>query len=469
MSRSSSSGSDSGQAVRRSSHPRRGGDAARRVADAVLYEGYVLYPYRASAQKNRMRWQLGVVAPPGENVDEPSFTQTECLLQTTAQTKIDVTVRFLQVQRRQAEALVDGSAYQPVAELEVDGQPCASWDEAVEREVTTGALAVEKLRSGERHLPFEVEGGSETEPVVDAGGELTGRLVRTRSPGAGVIRVAAVPLDNERGLVKLRVVVENRTDWQAGDAPREEMLRSSLISCHAIVTASEEAFVSLLDPPDWAAPAGKSCENLHTYPVLVGEEGARDVVLSSPIILYDYPETAPESAGDSFDATEIDELLSLMVHSLTDEEKRAARATDARAAEIIDRNDTLSAPVMDRLHGAMRSFEGPADTADPGDAVDPALADLLGIGEEPIERLDLGDLQITVGARVRLRPSRRADAQDMFAAGKLARVEKIVADVDGETHLAVTLDDDPGADLHQWFGRFLYFHPDEVELADVED
>ena len=38
-------------------------DRARKIADAVLYEGYLLYPYRASAAKNRVRWQWGVLAP----------------------------------------------------------------------------------------------------------------------------------------------------------------------------------------------------------------------------------------------------------------------------------------------------------------------------------------------------------------------------------------------------------------------
>jgi len=38
-------------------------DVARQVADAVLYEGYLLYPYRASARKNQIRWQWGVLVP----------------------------------------------------------------------------------------------------------------------------------------------------------------------------------------------------------------------------------------------------------------------------------------------------------------------------------------------------------------------------------------------------------------------
>ena len=64
---------------------------------------------------------------------------------------------------------------------------------------------------------------------------------------------------------------------------------------------------------------------------------------------------------------------------------------------------------------------------------------------------------------VRLRPgSRRADAQDMFLDGRTATVEAVLLDVDGGSHLAVTLDElaEDGVNPH---GRFLYFAPDEVE------
>jgi hypothetical protein len=51
----------------------------------------------------------------------------------------------------------------------------------------------------------------------------------------------------------------------------------------------------------------------------------------------------------------------------------------------------------------------------------------------------------------------------MFLAGREATVEAVFLDVDGNRHLAVTLDQDPAADLQRWHGRYLYFSPDEVE------
>src|SRR6185295_13424396 len=121
----------------------------------------------------------------------------------------------------------------------------------------------------------------------------------------------------------------------------------------------EGAFISLLDPPADAAEAVASCRNLRTWPVLVGEPGQHDLLLSSPIILYDYPAIAPESPRDLCDGTEIDELLALRVMTLTDDEKREARATDDRARDIVDRTDEIPQDVFERLHGAIRQVPVP--------------------------------------------------------------------------------------------------------------
>ena len=109
-------------------------EQAQQVADAVLWEGYVLYPYRASAAKNQVRWQYGVLAPRAfSEADgyERWTMQTECILEFGLEAQVDVRLRFLQVQARTVEEAVAGD-FKPVAELEVDGELWASWDEAVE-------------------------------------------------------------------------------------------------------------------------------------------------------------------------------------------------------------------------------------------------------------------------------------------------------------------------------------------------
>lgn len=200
------------------------------------------------------------------------------------------------------------------------------------------------------------------------------------------------------------------------------------------------------------------------------------MVLSSPIILEDHPAIAPESPGALYDATEIDEILALRTAALTDEEKREARGTDERAAAVIDLADSMPPEVLERLHGAVRGLREVT-----GEAPSPAgdgFPDEFGVprpdtpwwdpasdaGFDPAQdRVVVDGHPLGAGSRVVLRPGlRRTDAQDLFLAGRAARVEAVLHDVDGGVHLAVTVEDDPGADIRREQGRFLYFQPDEV-------
>jgi hypothetical protein len=192
-------------------------------------------------------------------------------------------------------------------------------------------------------------------------------------------------------------------------------------------------------------------------------------MLAAPIILPDYPEVAAESPGELYDGTEIDEILTLRTLALSDEEKAAARATDARAAALIDRVEAMDAPTMEQLHGTIRAMTGlrPAGAADgvPGEADvpwwDPGADASVSPGTDYVV---VAGQRVARGSRVVLRPgARRADAQDMFLADREALVEAVLQDVDGVTYLAVSLADDPGADIRSAHGRFLYFAPDEVE------
>jgi hypothetical protein len=241
-------------------------------------------------------------------------------------------------------------------------------------------------------------------------------------------------------------------------------VRRSFVGVHTLLHVDDGWFVSLVDPPEFARAAVASCTNAHTWPVLVGAVDDRSTVLSSPIILSEHPEVAAESPGDMFDATEIDEILALRVLTLTDDEKREARGTDVRAAAIIDRVDGLPPEVFERLHGAVRSLRSAPDEAESLPWWEPAVDAAVNPWEDTIR---IGPVDVGKGAKVRLHPGqavgRRTDAQDLFLVGRTATVEGVFHDVDGDQHVAVVLDDDPAADLHQWHGRFLYFHPDEVE------
>ncbi|MCA1849260.1 MAG: hypothetical protein LC704_09795, partial [Actinobacteria bacterium] len=144
------------------------------------------------------------------------------------------------------------------------------------------------------------------------------------------------------------------TPW--GGQDRETALKQTFVSSHTALEVEGGEFVSLMDPPEELREAAQECENIKTWPVLVGEEGDRSMMLSSPIILYDYPQIAPESPGDLFDGTEIDQLLVLNVMTLTDEEKQEMRASDPRAREILERCESLSPEELMKLHGTFREF-----------------------------------------------------------------------------------------------------------------
>ncbi len=231
------------------------------IADAVLYEGYVLYPDRASSGKNQVRWQFGVLAPPAfceTHPDEHAWLETQVLVERG--TRLRGRVRFLQIQRRL-----------------VAGRP--PWDEGLERTVE-----INETLPVERRLTFGFCGGR----------DVGGGVLRERRPIRGEILLATEAVGE---LLRLRIRVENLTRWWGPGVERTDALPAALVGVHTMLHLPDGAFVSLLDPPDSAREAAASCRNVRTYPVLAGEPGQTDMVLSSPIILDDHPRVVLESPG----------------------------------------------------------------------------------------------------------------------------------------------------------------------------
>jgi len=325
-----------------------------KIVNAVLYEGYLLYPYRQTAIKNQQRWNFGVLYPRGYNSDsEAASMQTECLVITSAESRLEVRVRFLQLLQRQI--WVDSpSGAEPVISLEVDGKIVRSWQEAIEREVSAPVSTVRDLESQPCLRHFSLPAGWESEPLRAASGKVAGTIVRERESVAGSILLSITKLSGD--LIKLTVKVQNDTEVSP-DVNRDTALMRSTISTHTILAVENGEFVSQVDPPDAFRTAIASCQNVGTWPILVGTDDCRDMMLSSPIILYDHPQIAPESAGDLFDGTEIDEILSLRIMTLTDEEKREMRGADERAREILERTETLPVEHFMKMHGAVRGLK----------------------------------------------------------------------------------------------------------------
>jgi hypothetical protein len=354
------------------------------------------------------------------------------------------------------------------------------------------SAAIADLRTAPIVHPLTAPDVEESEPVHNQGGATVGRLVRRRERLDGAVTIAATPVSGPWRAWHLRVRITNSSRLPAPPSTREAALPVALVAVHTIVSARDGAFISMLEPPEWARTAIDDCQNIGAFPVLAGVDGAGDVILSSPIILYDHPTIAPESPGDLYDSTEIDEILTLRTLALTEDEKRAARGTDPRAAAIIDRVDAMDATTMDRLHGAIRYLRqviGDSTAVPSDDPTQRLLADAesrVTAGAPPTDSatppwwdpeadasvspetdaVTVNGTKLRRGSAVRLRPgTRRSDAQDMFLVGRPATIEAVLFDIDDQPYFALTLDEDPSADLQRSHGRFLYFTPDEVVPA----
>ena len=337
--------------------------AVERIVAATLYEGYVLYPYRPTSVKNQVRWTFGGVHPraysEASGGTEAWTARTECLLADDGAAEVDVSLRFLQLMTRtvgrvdEGGDLVDG--FEPVHELRVDGVTHRSWEEAVERRVDCGSHPVAALACGERVVPVVIPAWKGTELIRNATGRIVGVIEREHEAVKAHVAVGALSVG--AGLVRVHVEVRNTSDLsEAAVRDRGSALRRSLVSTHAVLVASGGRWLSLADPPPHARDAAAACTNLGLWPVLIGEPGAADTVLASPIILDDHPQVAPESPGDLFDATEIDEILSLRILTLTDGEKDEMRAADPRTRAMLERTEALTHEDLMRMHGTIREL-----------------------------------------------------------------------------------------------------------------
>lgn len=340
-------------------------DHVEKIAEAVLYEGYMLYPYRPSSIKNQQRWNFGVLYPSAYRAQqagmEPSSMRTECLLKTEPSTKLTVKVRFLQIVQRSIGRICGSIAEAPekakpaielVNRLEVAGRVYQPWQEAVEREICCNTFDPAEPSS----IAFNFPEDKSVEYLCDERGALAGAIVREWKALNGSMEIRWEQCRD--GVVKLTALVENLTscdpEMQSDSATRGAILLHSLVSAHTIFGAEAGEFLSLLEPPAGFEDLVAQCQNVGTWPVLASESA--DALLSSPIILYDHPRIAPESAGNLFDATEIDEILSLRILTLTEEEKREMRQSDDRVRGVLERTENMPEEQFMKLHGVLRGL-----------------------------------------------------------------------------------------------------------------
>jgi len=443
------------------------------IVHAVLYEGYILYPYRASSVKNqRERFTFGRVYPQtysaAQHDSEPSMMQTECLIESDAdEPGFEINVRFLQPVWREVGVLrtpisewmgASDPDVEIVSELRVGETVYRTWQEAVEREVRCPRLT--RASDHEVH-PFQFQASRALEPIRDEQDRVVAVFLRRTEAIAGVVESAATLLnrskvesDQRSQLLKVSVRVVNLSPVPDADLNNQDaVILRTFASTHTILHAHDANFISLLDPPSDLKETAAACRNIGTWPVLVGAEEKRErhTVLSSPIILYDYPQVAPESRGDLFDNTEIDEILTLRVLTMTDEEKREMRQVDKYARGLLERTEALPPQDLLKMHGTLREV--------------PSLDQQIFGTNTRLDGVSWNDTYLKSGHRVRIRPKARADIMDMAVAGRIAVIEGVEQDAEQRIHLALVLEDDPGKDLGflRQPGHRFFYGLDEVE------
>jgi hypothetical protein len=388
------------------------------IARAVLYEGYLLYPYRKSSLKNCRPSPFGALVPKAYSLAngdiEPWSMQTEFLIRGDERATLQGLVRFLRS----------------------DGR------EAIEHEIVIPEIRVRDLCPGTTQVANDKTmahgvGRRLSAEQIERAPICSGSPTRQRGPSLAYasgfhceIADTAVVRD---ALFKVRLRIENLTPIQ------DDIAAHTMLSTHAVLATSGGRFLSLIDPPSDARAAAETCQNRGVWPVLVGDRDRHDMILAAPIILYDFPQIAPESPGDLYDASEIDELLSLRILTLTDAEKHAMKA-DARTRDLLERTEKLADDQFRGLHGAMREL-----------------------------RIDAKE-SLRPGDRVRLQPSAarsasQRDILDLALEGMSATIASVEQDFEGRVLYTVTLDDDPGRDLGQVGkpGHRFFFCRDERE------
>lgn len=369
-----------------------------RIVQAVLYEGYILYPYRPSV-KNRQRWTFGGLMPPDycaiQRSGDAATFESECLVAGSPEAQLDVTLGFLQLTQRQVGRVDEPLSnwpengrpqFTPVDCLNVDGAQYHTWQEAVERQVRVGNLALRELAAAPHRQAFVFPAARSCEPLYDDHGWVAGVLLREQQPLCGELEIRAEPVGIALGpmdlgpmglgqmglgqtagrLYKVALRIANCAALEnPARATRDAALLHALISTHAVLRIAGGEFVSLLETPDACRAAAAGCRQKGLWPVLVGRAGQRDTVLASPIILYDYPQVAAESPGDLFDGAEIDEILTLRILTLTADEKRAMTAVDARARALLERTEALGPGELANLHGTIREWRSVPPRGEP--------------------------------------------------------------------------------------------------------
>jgi hypothetical protein len=334
-----------------------------KITQTVLYEGYSVFPYRRSSTKNVKPVPFGTIYPQVYQKHHPevhSTTQTECIIQGSAETTVEITVRFLHLQRKRLLKIdferFGQNQFQGSDAIEAGGETHSSGWRAIERKIKLGKHKIAELIDHplKEELTFEDEQSSEM--IYHEDGKIAGNIILKQSEISGNVNVLAKPVGIEEEGYKITVKITNTTRADHPEScTRDEIYEQSFLSTNTILQAEEGTFISQADPPETWEKVSETLKNINTWPVLVEKDDRK--ILSSPIILYDYPEIAPESLGDLFDSTEIEELLLLQIAALPEKEKKEIDQADGKMEAMLRRIENSTPEDLMKLHGRLTEIK----------------------------------------------------------------------------------------------------------------
>ena len=363
--------------------------ALEELLGTLLFEGYALYPYTPGATKNATPTPFGIVYPPAYAQATPSTFDK---------------LRMQGVALGGGDAVLSGE----VRFLQGAGQG----HQAVPRRLDAPGRTLAELAETPHVEPFELGGLH------------------------GSVRMSADDLGEGRWRVML--CVHNTTPVSEG-LDRAGALAASLLSTHPVLIIEGGRFVSPLEARD--------VESVNTFPVLAIDSD--DALLGAAIMLPDHPRLAPESRGDLFDGTEIEEALLLHVLALSDDEREAIAAADPAVREMVARAAAATPDDLMALHGrTVLSDPAPPHAEPPGE-----------------REVEVDGVTYRLGDKAVLRLGDRSDPYDRILDGRTATIERIYYDYEGKLYFGVTVDDDPGQELMRDTGRYLFFFLGELEVC----
>jgi len=330
-----------------------------KLARTLLYEGYSLYPYYRSATKNQKPIPFGVIFPKEYNAyneHSHSHIQSQSIILGNSDLTVSLNVRFLHVKQTELFKKNNNSEeFNAVFEMEVDGKTYQPGSLTIERNIQTEWLRLNDLTKEGKAIPFSFESYNEGEMIFNEEKEIVAKKITSISEISGVVQIQAQRLRDIENSFRLTVTVTNITPVaNASLRTRDEALLQSFLSTHIILQTPEGEFISHQDTPAKWQVAMATCNNVNTWPILIDKNNT--TLLSSPIILYDYPEINPVSSGDLFDSTEIEEALLLHVNLLSDEETKRIGGNDEKLRAMLNKVSSLTPEDLNVYHSMMKDI-----------------------------------------------------------------------------------------------------------------